>query len=810
MSRPRVPQDEHQHQQDQNQNQNQNQNNDQNRPRLIRVLSIRSDNPLGHGGCIFFGIEITEKGDVSTGQYHFVVIAPNRLLLDNSVEIGQWWRVTGEPKPNTRTVNGFRVVEQQIEAEDLQMVLPTGRHIITLLCEGVRFAGIGNAKATRLWETFGDNLTALFDRGDVDTLATVQGVTDETANTLINAWREYGSEPTLHWLFKHGFNASLGKNVITHFGADAPKLIEEDPYRLLSFLATWKTTDRFARTHFDVAEDDPRRLQGAIEEALYRLFTDGHTAVPRQMVMSRLASILGDQTEAYAWRTLAAKALETGQSNGSYLVGADDRLHQIGAYVMESTVATAIATRLKRQPAQVNEAKNQNENENEYSSCNRSILERSLIDQIISAFEHDEQVRLTEEQRSAIHMAAANPFALITGGAGTGKTIVLKALYRVYDKMGLLIIQGAVAGRAAKRMNEATKRPATTIASILLHTHEDDLMTPCVLVLDEASMVDIISMYRIAHLIPEHARILMVGDPHQLMPVGPGLVLHALVNSPQVPNTELKVVKRHGDEIARAAASIREGVWPQMSDSEHDAIAFLPLPPTTSSSQIHRLQRHGDTNSAQPTITSQVLRLYQNAPGITQILSPWKKGDGGVHSLNLLCQSQMAPHEKRLTIWNKEFECLIETKLRLNDPVVCTRNLWDIGLQNGSLGRLVQLEQTPLALVDDEGRTIGYAIAWIDWDDGIRRAVTQELLDDLELAYALTVHKAQGSQWPRIIVPIIGNRYLDRSLIYTAVTRAQQQVLLVGDEAAARRAVMDLPRAHMRHTGLSSMLLSLS
>lgn len=760
--------------------------------RFIRVLSIRSDNPLGHGGCIFFGIEIDERGTPSPSPNQFVIVARSRLLKDVSVEVGQWWRVSGEANPHTRTVNGFRVVEQQIDAEDLQMTLPTGHYIISLLAEGGRFAGIGNAKATRLWETFGETLTEILDRGDTTALTTVQGVSPESAQTMVEVWRSYRETPTLHWLYKHGFNVALGKKIIEYFGIQTSSLIEEDPYRLLSFLASWSTTDSFARTQFAVADDDPRRLQAAIEEALYRLFADGHTVATRKMVMARLSSILGDQTSIFQWRPLVIKALESGLNNGSYLVDDAEQLHQIGAYVMESAVSKSLSTRLSRDHKQLQ-------------------LDAARIDAIIKGFEIDEQLLLNEEQCQAIHLASSNSLALVTGGAGTGKTVVLKALYRVYDQMHMRIFQAAISGLAAKRMREATGRSAATIASLLLDTKVDDLKDPCVLVLDEASMVDIITMYRIAHLLPEHARILMVGDPHKLMPVGPGLVLHAMANAPQVPNTELKVVKRHGDFIARAAASIRDGVWPEMSTDESQALAFLP---------VHKLSPFISTHSNQEptykkeefqkqTIASKVLRLYLQAPDITQILSPCKKGDEGVHALNKLCQCSVAPNAPKLMVWSKEFDCLVETKFRLGDPVVCLRNLWNIGLQNGSLGRVTQIEHTPLALRDDEDRTIGYAIAWVDWDDGIRRPVTEDLLSELDLAYALTVHKAQGAQWPRVIVSITENRYLDRSLIYTAITRAQQQVLLVGDEAAARKAVQALPRANLRCTGILSMLTSI-
>jgi exodeoxyribonuclease V alpha subunit len=149
------------------------------------------------------------------------------------------------------------------------------------------------------------------------------------------------------------------------------------------------------------------------------------------------------------------------------------------------------------------------------------------------------------------------------------------------------------------------------------------------------------------------------------------------------------------------------------------------------------------------------------------------------------------------------------TGFHLGDLLLCIRNRWDWGLQNCSLGKLVQIEETPRLLKNDEGIELGYALAWAMWEDGERLPILESMLDDLELGYAITVHKAQGSQWPRIIVPISGNRLLDRTLVYTAVTRAQRQVILVGDEDAARTAVQGLPRAKQRKVALGSMLTGL-
>lgn len=750
--------------------------------RVIRVTSVRSDNPLGRGGAIFYGVAVNEAGSVIDARESFVVVVSGQQLGDTRVQVGQWWRVRGEAIPRSRTISGYHIVEQQVEADELELALPSGEHLVTLLSESEGFAGVGTAKARRLWEAFGERLYDILDEGDAAALATVRSVSTDMAQQIIAAWRLYGDTRTLQWLHSRGLSISLGRKVLAHFGQDTVKAIEADPYRLLSFCANWSTADAIAREAFGVAEDDPRRLSGAIEEALYRLFADGHTVASRQMIVSRLASIIGTSSADYSWRALAENAISIGQQNGSYLVEQDGQFRQFGAYVMETAVAEAIAGRLLQDEGD-----------------GMRLLEVARVEGIIAAYEAAESIKLNGEQRAAVHAAAAGRMTVVTGGAGVGKTTVLKALYRVYDEAGVRVFQCALAGRATKRMQEATGRTARTLAALLKNATEDEFAGPAVVVVDEASMVDIVSMYRLCSMLPAHVRLLLTGDQFQLMPVGPGLVLHALVNQACVPRVELKVVKRYGGAIADAANAIREGIWPTLPQDVTAPIAF-----------VHRVSRSVDENGeVVHPIAATILELYGESPENTQILAPRKMGPEGVRALNQLCQSAMAANAQKLTLWSDEFSCHVDTGFRLGDPVVCTRNLWDIGLQNGSLGRLVQIEQQPAALHDDAGAEIGRAIGWVVWDDGQRRPVTEALLDYLELAHALTVHKAQGSQWPRVIVPITGNRLLDRTLVYTALTRTQTQVILVGDEAAARRAVVAPPRANSRRTGLGASLVCL-
>lgn len=741
---------------------------------LLRVTSIRSQNPTGLGGCIFSAAPITETGEVLDSRRYYVVRAKGTLLGATTVQVGQWWRVTGTPQSNEIKVNGYRVTEEQIEADSLLLALPSGEHVITFMADCEAFRGIGRVKARRLWETFQERLYDVLDASDIKALATV--LSQESASQVLEAWQSYGDARTLQWLQTYGFSASIGRKLLAFFGPETADSIEQDPYRLLSFCSGWAETDKIAREHFNIAENDPRRLQGAIEEALYRLFDDGHTVSSLPMLMVRLASVLSSQPKGLRWRHLVTEALATGLSNGSYLVSAELNVHSIGSYVMEMAVANALACRLT------------------YAAP--PLLDSYQLEGILHNFEGEEGYLLNDEQHSAVVGALTHPLMLITGGAGVGKTTVLKALYKAYDAAGVRALQVALAGRAAKRLQEATSRPATTLASFIQKTTKNDLDGPTVVVVDEASMVDIITMYRLCELLPEKVRLVLVGDPAQLMPVGPGLVLHTLVAERAIPSIELTEVKRHGGQIAAAALSIREGIWPALTDDESAPIAFIPT----------KIGRFMQDKGVVCPLADAVLRLYREAPDDTQILAARRTGPDGTHYLNSICQLDQAEGAPPLLIWNDELNHAVDTGFRLGDPVLCTRNLWSRGIQNGSLGRIIEIEATPRHLTNDTGKPIGQVIAWVEWDDGERRPILEEMLDDLALGYAITVHKSQGSQWPRVIVALSGSRLLDRTLIYTAVTRAQAQVLLVGDITAARRAVEALPKAHHRHVGLGTLL----
>jgi exodeoxyribonuclease V alpha subunit len=726
----------------------------------VRVTGIRSQNPRGFGGAIFTGVPIDAAGSVVDACAYVVVKATRAALGMTDVERGQWWRVSGRLTERQAVIDGFELTEKQVDADAAHLALPSGEHIVSFIAGNPAFEGIGLVKARRLWERFGAHLYELLDAGDVSVFADL--LTEQASRSLVTAWAEQGQSQALQWLQTHGFDLQLGRKVLRFFGAETHARIEEDPYRLLSFTGKWADVDRLALNRFGVDAADPRRLLGAIEEACYRIFANGHTAMRESDLSHHVIPLLGRAATDASWRDLLARALSEGLSNGSF-VRTSHGLQPLGALVMERQVARAIHERL--------------------TSPSEPVLDSTTVEGLIAESQSDSGIELNPEQKNAIRLAVAHTFACMTGGAGVGKTTVLKSLYRIYDAAGVRVLQVALAGRAAKRMQEATGRPATTIVSFLKALNDATFEGPTVLVIDEASMVDIISMSRVCEALPTHVRLLLAGDPYQLMPVGPGLVLHCLMRLPQIPMVELKTVKRYGGEIATVASSVRAGVWPSVGTDPDASIAFIPCPDSD--------------------IAAMVVDLYATAPTQTQVLAPLRNGPAGTKALNLLCQDRFTADKPVVTSWNDEFDRPEHCGLHLGDIVLCTRNLWEHGLQNGSLGRVVQVEEVPAPSPDERNSVL----AWVEWDDGVRRALWEDMLDDVELGYAVTVHKAQGSQWPRIIVPVTSSKLLDRTLLYTAITRAQTQVILVGDLEAARRAVQAAPKAHGRKVALHLTLM---
>lgn len=729
----------------------------------LRVTSVRSRGKFG--GVIF-------AGRTEDGQSYVVVCHHNIILDANIVEKGQQWEVQGTSSQHESLVNGYRLKETQIAAAHAELVRPAGRNIIDWIAACVDCPGVGQVKATKLWDRFGASLTDIIEHKDIAALAEI--INEEAAELLCLAFAKHQVADTLLWLDQVGIQRRIGAKVIDFYKDQAQAKIEANPYRLLSFEANWNNVDKLASNRFVMQADDPRRLEAAIEEALYRGLGNGHTCLPEADVQSRMVRLLGSTALAKQALSLDEESPQYRKINGFYQ---PNGMHVIEQYV---------AQRLKQMVVGENEM-------GQAGLFSQPAKNPESTDSIVDKFERANGFELSLEQRQAVILSAGSHLSLILGGAGTGKTTVLKALYEVLEELqpGLSIYQLAPTGRAAQRMEELSGRESRTIAGFLVKVESSNIELGSVIVVDESSMIDVIQMYRLLRHLPTGVRLILVGDPSQLPPIGPGLVLHALAGLPSIPQTELKVVKRQSSAsgIPQVAAAIRNHqipTWTQYFDKAGFGVCFIP-------SSLLDLDRT-------------VERVYKELGGngddySVEILCTTNAAQGGVVHLNTALHNRYRQSAQPVSCYSAEFgvvgaATLARVSLKVGDLVMYTENDYELGLRNGSLGKIIEAlkvdsSDDPCCICDFEG---------IEYELNTRQ------VNALTHAYGITVHKSQGSQFTRVIVPIRESRILDQTLVYTAVSRGVEQVVLVGDEKAALKAIQSPASASTRHVLLPQML----
>ncbi|WP_194727289.1 ATP-dependent DNA helicase [Noviherbaspirillum malthae] len=719
----------------------------------LRVTSIRNSGKFG--GAIFAGM--------TSAKEYYVAVCDYKIIPDPSLLAkGQQWSVTG-------TLMQWKD-EQQIKVSAAEMLCPSGRNIIDWIAQSEDCAGIGSVKAGTLYRTFGLALIDHINARNIDALTEV--LSEKSAHALCDAFAKHNVASTLLWLDRLAIDRRIGKKVVDFYRDHAQQKIEQNPYRLISFAVDWKKVDELARNRFGVTLDDPRRLDAAVEEVLYGGMRDGHTCLPVSMAKTRLVSLLKTQE-------LAGKALSLGEpSTQYYRIGVS--LQPAGTYAIEQHIAerlTAIAA---------------GETEGLQMRLGFRDRGRDAVQKAIKEYEAAQGFTLSTEQRNAVMTSAESNLSLIMGGAGTGKTTVLKALYKVledaYDYTS--IYQVALAGRAAQRMSEATGRESMTIAGFLKKVDGSDLGHNTVVVVDEMSMVDVILMYRMLRHIPPGTKLILVGDPSQLPPIGPGLVLHALAGHPAIEQTELKVTQRQTAEsgIPAVARAIREHRVPQFAQytGKGSGVSFVRC---TDSEMVNTVRRvYGDLGG-------------DGSDNSVQILSTTREGFGSAGSINRSFHEEYRRDSAMFFTFDPSYgkvgaQTNDRIPLRVGDLVIYTENDYDLGLRNGSLGTIID----GLDATDAEQPCCACEF------EGTRYELNSRQAEALRHAYAITVHKSQGSQFRRVIVPLRRSTLLDQALIYTAVTRGVDQVVLVGDWDAVCAAIEAPAKAARRHVSLPSLM----
>jgi exodeoxyribonuclease V alpha subunit len=517
-------------------------------------------------------------------------------------------------------------------------------------------------------------------------------------------------------------------------------MLELNPYYLLA-LAGWRQVDS-AAMKLGIARDDERRLVGAVESALYDRLQQSHTlsshddlvtAVNRRLKLRQADRAIQLALEEYA------------------IVGSRESGYQTqGAAALERGVTERIRNMLAGESP-------------EQSTLFSEPAGETWFEGQIARVESEQGFPLNLEQRLAAAMPFKNAFSVMTGGAGVGKTTVLRVIIRLAEAQHLNVFQMALAGRAAKRMAEASGREAMTIAKFLSMVRKGTLEVPAdsIVIVDEASMLDLSSFYRVLRHLPDGVRLLLVGDAVQLPPISFGLVFHRLVGSKEVPQTHLLQVHRQAAStgIPAVASAVRAFEVPDIANFEGQSVGV----------------------SFVDCAGEQVIRMLEKLTaewedGDWQILAATKQGPCGINAINRAFHGIAT---------SQNTDDLVQ--FQVGEPVIHLVNDYDRELMNGTLGRVT-------AVHDGVGVTI-------DFEGGEHFFSSAELLDNVALAYAISVHKSQGSQFRRVIVVITPSRILDHALVYTALTRGVEQVVFVGDRSSFERAVLSPPHAHSRQVG---------
>ena len=699
------------------------------------------------------------------GNQHVTVVGTIPLPC-----LGERLMVTG--KWSTHSSYG-----KQFEADFLERMMPqTEMEILTYL-SGRVIKGIGPKIAQRIVNRFGDQTLQVMER-EPERLSEVAGITDKRAMEIGEEFRlQVGMRSLMEFFALHHLSAELAVKTYKLYGESAMDMLYDDPYLLTEdgMDAPFGAVDRFA-IDLGFAGEDARRVKAGITFELRYNLSAGHSFLPESKLItatSLLLSIGEDVVEQAAERMVESQQLVRAELAGITVIYLP-ALYEAEVYC---------CNRLKEFA--------------DYRFPVPTAFQRKLM---IAA--QDSGVEYSDQQMQAVADAAVTGLLLLTGGPGTGKTTIMSGILSVYEQMGLRCLLAAPTGRAAKRMTEVTGREASTIHRLLgagidphtgelffAHNEEDPLKADAVIV-DEMSMVDIRLLHSLLQAIPPRARLILVGDPDQLPPVGPGFPFNDMLRAQTLPTVRLTEVFRQAQEslIVMNAHKVNQGELPELRNRKNDFF-FLPC--------------RSEEEVAQTIGGLCATRLPQNM-GIPaadiQVLSPTKKGGAGTVALNKLLQANLNPPspEKK----EKQFG---ETLFREGDRVMQIRNNYDIlwkkcdgsavgtGIFNGDVGILKAIDpELELVTVVFDDREADY-----DFNQ----------LGELEPAFAMTVHKSQGSEYRAVVLSAwnASPMLLNRSILYTAITRARELLIIAGREETIRTMVENA-KVGRRYTGLKLRL----
>jgi exodeoxyribonuclease V alpha subunit len=645
----------------------------------------------------------------------------------------------------------------QFRAERVQPLLPVTRAAIQRYLGSGRLRGIGPALARRLVEKFGENVVSVLDDAP-DQLLEVHGIGAKKLAEIKRNWEDQrGVWRLAAMLGAHGVGTRRAQRIHKQYGSSAVSIIRENPYRLAQEVRGigFETADAIAQSlGFDRAS--PFRIAAGLQHLLDESRTQGNCGHPHEELVRKAAELLGCTAELV-------------QSVLSEAIARTD-------VIAEEVGGTVVVFTRRLHAAETNIA--------------RRLLELAAAKGLVGSKELEEIVRaleLPEEKRDAIRRTLTSGVSVITGGPGVGKTTVVRTILEILTARELSFELAAPTGRAAKRLMQQTGAGARTIHRLLewhpeaesFQRNEDDPLKCDLLVIDEASMADVLLFESVLRAVGRGTSLLIVGDADQLPSIGPGQVLRDVIASGRIPVSALRTVYRQGNDsrIIDNAHAINRGEMPDLTNPAGTDFFFW---------------RASDAEKARDLVLRVVAeRTVQRGLDPlrdVQVLAPMHKGFAGVEELNAKLQARLNPSSadgpriQRGAVW-----------LTRGDKVMQTVNNYDKDVFNGDVGivREVNAEEDAMSVEFD-----GFLVEYTGAD-----------IDQLTLAYATTVHKAQGSEFPAVVIPIVSAQsiMLQRNLLYTAVTRGQKFVILIGEESAIAKAVRNA-NATRRWTRLAAVL----
>lgn len=654
---------------------------------------------------------------------------------------------------------------QQFKATTYKTVAPTEISGIEKFLASGAINGIGPAMAKKIVAEFGEKTLEIIAKSPNELLK-VPGIGKKTAEKISTSYLEQ-SELTeiMVWLENHGISNTYSGKIFAKYGSFAIDIMEKDIYRLFQDIEGigFLTADKLA-FNLGIQREDKRRIISGIDYALMQLCNNGHCCIPEMALVDKTAKIL--QVNNQIIFTILKERIDNGSLN-TEVVGGETLIYPPYLYYAEKKVAMRL---LQLQQA-------------------TEPLSEDNLSLFIKVWEKDNQIQLAQKQKEAIKACLHHGVLVLTGGPGTGKTTVIKGILSILKAQGLKIRLAAPTGRAAKRLSETTGQKALTIHRLLeannlaqddnlqlgFSKDIDDQLDADVIILDEVSMVDIVLMHHFLNAVPDGCRIILVGDTDQLPAVGPGSVLKDIIRSQKIPAIRLDEIFRQAQTsmIIQNAHIINAGRLPDLRKQYSDFVFY---------------ELNDDTSITQKILDLCTKDLPHEGFDVlkdVQVLSPMHRFLCGVENLNLMLQEQLNPKKNQ-----DELKYSSQT-FRVGDKVMHIRNNYQKNVFNGDIGFIQDINNEKLT---------------VDYFDHIVTYEKNEL-NELTLAYASSVHKSQGSEYKVVIIPLSTSHYimLQRNLLYTAITRAKQKVIIIGSKKALMTAIQS-NRTQKRYTLLAERL----